>query len=177
MDVISKPRNTRKRTSCDTEGGYRKVAFGLSSRNSSTRLTWRRESKTASGAARNLRQPLSVPPKAFPCIPWFMKSRGQALQAILMASHICFRCWEFWNLGGLEDFYDHFRNSSSPNLPTAKAINKSYHHVHSCAARAAGQLGKRTSRPLHGPHMDCPWNGRDVRSPSQGSARTMASLA
>ena len=64
------PRNARNRTSCDTEGGYRKIAFGLSSRNSSTRLSWCRESKAACGATRNLRQPLSVPPKAFPRLPW-----------------------------------------------------------------------------------------------------------
>ena len=39
-----------------------------------------------------------------------------------MTSHICFRYWEFWSLGGLEDFYNFLRNSESPNLPAAKAI-------------------------------------------------------
>jgi hypothetical protein len=29
----------------------------------------------------------------------------------LMASLICFRCWEFWSLGGLEDFYNLLQNS------------------------------------------------------------------
>ena len=32
------------------------------------------------------------------------------------------------------------------------------------------QLGQRASRPLHGPHMARPWNGRDVRSPSKPAA-------
>ena len=64
------PRNARNRTSCDTESGCPKAAFGLSNRNNSTRLSWCRESKAACGATRNLRQPLSVPPKAFPCLPW-----------------------------------------------------------------------------------------------------------
>ena len=40
----------------------------------------------------------------------------------LMASHICFRYWESWSLGGLEDFYNFLRNQS-PNLPATKAIN------------------------------------------------------
>ena len=40
----------------------------------------------------------------------------------LIASHICFRYWEFWILGGLEDFYNVLLNSQSPNLPAAKAI-------------------------------------------------------
>ena len=37
-------------------------------------------------------------------------------------SHICFRYWESWSLGGLEDFYNFLRNQS-PNLPATKAIN------------------------------------------------------
>ena len=58
------------------------------------------------------------------------RQRGQALARplacnFLMASHICFRCWEFWSLGGLEDFDNFLQNSSSPNLPAAKAINLS----------------------------------------------------
>jgi hypothetical protein len=39
-----------------------------------------------------------------------------------MVSLICFRYWEFLSLGSLEDVYDLFRNSQSPNLPAAKAI-------------------------------------------------------
>jgi len=40
----------------------------------------------------------------------------------LMVSLICFSCWGFWSLGGLEDLYNLLRNSESPNLPAAKAI-------------------------------------------------------
>ena len=29
----------------------------------------------------------------------------------LVTAHICFRCWEFWSLGGLEEFYYLLRNS------------------------------------------------------------------
>ena len=35
---------------------------------------------------------------------------------------ICFRYWEFWSLGGSEDFYNLLRNSKTPSLPVAKAI-------------------------------------------------------
>ena len=42
--------------------------------------------------------------------------------AVLIASLGCFRFWEFWSLGGLEDFYNLLRNSETPNLPVAKAI-------------------------------------------------------
>ena len=38
-----------------------------------------------------------------------------------MASLICFRYWEFWSLGGLENLYNLLRISESPNLPVAKA--------------------------------------------------------
>ncbi len=38
-----------------------------------------------------------------------------------MASLICFRYWEFWSLGGLENHYNILRISESPNLPAAKA--------------------------------------------------------
>ncbi len=34
---------------------------------------------------------------------------------------ICFRYWEFWSLGGLENLYNILRISESPNLPAAKA--------------------------------------------------------
>ena len=44
--------------------------------------------------------------------------------AVLIASLGCFRFWEFWSLGGLEDFYNLLRNSETPNLPVAKAIIK-----------------------------------------------------
>ena len=43
--------------------------------------------------------------------------------AVLIASLGCFRFWEFWSLGGLEDFYNLLRNSETPNLPVAKAIS------------------------------------------------------
>ena len=39
---------------------------------------------------------------------------------ILVTSLICFRYWEFWSLGDLEDFFIIF--SKTPNLPVAKAI-------------------------------------------------------
>ena len=42
----------------------------------------------------------------------------------VVASLICFRCWEFWSLGGLENLYDLLQISESPNLPVAKAIIK-----------------------------------------------------
>jgi len=54
--------------------------------------------------------------------------RGPATENLacnfLMASLICFRCWEFWSLGGLEDLYKLLQISESPNLPVAKAIIK-----------------------------------------------------
>ena len=34
----------------------------------------------------------------------------------------CFPYWEFWSLGGSEDFYNLLRNSDTPSLPAAKAI-------------------------------------------------------
>ena len=62
------------------------------------------------------------------------------LISFLVPSLICFRFWEFWSLGGLENLYDLLQISESPNLPVAKAIIKSYPHLHSCAKR-----GRRAS--------------------------------
>ena len=53
---------------------------------------------------------------------------------------LCFRCLEFWSLGGWEDFYSFLRNSETPNLPEAKAIIKGYPHLHS-----REQRGRRAS--------------------------------
>ena len=59
----------------------------------------------------------------------------------LMASLICFRYWEFWSLGGLENLYNILRISESPNLPAAKAnIKVILPHLHSCSKR--GQRAK-----------------------------------
>ena len=44
-----------------------------------------------------------------------------SLPNFLMSSLICFRYWEFWSLGGLENLYNIVRISESPNLPAAKA--------------------------------------------------------
>ncbi len=80
-------------------------------------------------------------PHLFPVLP---NSGGSLFTAwpitFVVASLICFRCWEFWSLGGLENLYDLLQISESPNLPVAKAIIKSYPHLHSCAKR-----GRRAS--------------------------------
>ena len=55
--------------------------------------------------------------------------------AVLIASLGCFRFWEFWSLGGLEDFYNLLRNSETPNLPVAKAIRVILVYI---PARSAG---------------------------------------
>ena len=42
----------------------------------------------------------------------------------IVTSFICFRCLEFWSLGGLENSYNLLQNSETPNLPVAEAIVK-----------------------------------------------------
>ena len=62
-------------------------------------------------------------PRSVAAAGWGEPSPASRLACnFLMVSLICFRYWEFWSLGGLEDFYNLLRNSKSPNLPAAKAI-------------------------------------------------------
>jgi hypothetical protein len=51
-------------------------------------------------------------------------SNYQLAYNFFVASFICFRCLEFWSLGGLENFYNLLQDSETPNLPVAEAIIK-----------------------------------------------------